>query len=129
MAGPKGSKYYDVFLEYNVCLNSRSQPGEVGDDLIGLLKGIRETNSISAAAKRMKISYRKAWGDIKTAEQFLNIPLVEASRGGSQGGESHLSADAEELVNAFDQLHAEFDEAIYKVTKRFFHQLNHQPPA
>ena len=67
MAGPKGSKYFDIFLNYQVWLEKRSMAGQVSDDLVSLLRHIQTKGSLKAAANEMDISYRKAWGDLKDA--------------------------------------------------------------
>ena len=124
MAGPKGSKYFDVFLDYQIKLNSKSEKGKVDDTVIDLLIEIESLGSLKMAAEKVGLSYRKAWGDVKDAERFLGFELVEGIRGGKDGGLSRLTADGENLVLAFKELHKEFDEAIYRITRQFFHKLN-----
>ena len=51
-----------------------------------LLRLIRKTNSINAAAKAMGISYRKAWTYIDAMEKRLGFPLVIRQRGGPAEG-------------------------------------------
>lgn len=127
MAGPKGSKYFDVFLEYGVWLTNRETGGRMDDNLVKLLSVIREKGSLRSAADSLGLSYRKAWGDIRKAEKFIGFSLVEKIRGGKDGGLSRLTADGIELVEAFSHLHKEFDAAIYRTTKKFFHDLNKLP--
>jgi molybdate transport system regulatory protein len=127
MAGPKGSKYYNVFLEYGVWLTNRVSGGKLDDKLVKLLRGIQENGSLRSAADLLQMSYRKAWGDLRKAEKFIGFPLVEKIRGGKDGGLSLLTAEGAELVEAFSKLHEEFDEAIYRTTKKFFHDLNKLP--
>jgi molybdate transport system regulatory protein len=126
MAGPKGSKYFDVFLNYGITLNSKSQEGCISEATIELLKEIETYGSLKRAAQKQGLSYRKAWGDIKNAEKFLGFAIVEAVRGGKDGGLSRLTPDGQELVQAFRELHTEFNQAIYRITKKFFHKLNQQ---
>jgi len=127
MAGPVGSKYYNVFLDYGVWLTNTESGGKLDDKLVSLLRCIRENGSLRSAAESMSLSYRKAWGDIRKAEKFIGFPLVEKIRGGKDGGLSRLTADGSELVEAFNHLHKDFDEAIYRTTKKFFHDLNKLP--
>ena len=127
MAGPKGSKYYNVFLEYGVWLTNLESGGRLDDKLVRLLSGIRENGSLRSAADSLGLSYRKAWGDIRKAERFIGFALVEKIRGGKDGGLSRLTEDGTELVEAFSHLHKEFDDAIYRTTKNFFHDLNKLP--
>lgn len=127
MAGPKGSKYYDVFLEYGVWLTNREQGGRLDDRLVKLLAGIHDTGTIRSAAETLGLSYRKAWGDIRKAEKFIGFPLVEKMRGGKDGGLTRLTPDGRDLVDAFAHLHQEFNEAIHRTTRKFFHDLNKLP--
>ena len=91
---------------------------------IKLLKEINSTGSITTASKNLNLSYRKVWGDIKRAEDFLGFQLVNKSRGGIKGGYTVLTSDGKELLLSFEKLHKEFDVAINKHIKRFFNKLN-----
>ncbi len=42
-----------------------------------LLEAVEECQSLSAAAKKLKMSYRAAWGRLRASEDRLGIPLVE----------------------------------------------------
>ncbi len=124
MAGPKGSKYFDIFLDYQVWLKGHSREGKVADQLIELLKEIDLHGSLKKAAAKKGLSYRKAWGDIKEAEEFLSLVLIDSSRGGKDGGLSRLTDDGIELLAAFEELHKQFDQAIHRITQQFFNTLN-----
>ena len=60
----------------------------------------------------MGISYRKAWGDIKKAEELLGYELTEKIRGGINGGKSNLTGKAKNLLEAYDTLHKKLDSTI-----------------
>lgn len=124
MAGPQGSKYYNIFLEYEVWLTGKGTDVRTGDQLTRLLLEIDKSGSIRSAADKLGISYRKAWGDLQEAEKFLGLSLIDTQRGGRSGGMTRLTEDGHELVKAFAELHEEFDQAIYRITRKFFHQLN-----
>jgi molybdate transport system regulatory protein len=124
MAGPKGSKYYDVFLDYKVWLTHRERGDHLDGQLVALLTEIKNRGSIRSAAEILGVSYRKAWGDIREAERFLGMQLLETVRGGKDGGLSRLTEEGDNLVEAFRQLHEGINEAIHETTKRFFHRLN-----
>ena len=124
MAGPKGSKYYNVFLDYEVWLTHRESGDRLTNQLVSLLAAIREKGSIRAAAESLDLSYRKAWGDLRHAARFLGFPLVETTRGGKDGGLTRLTPEGAELVEAFRQLHDGINQAIHDTTRKFFHQLN-----
>jgi molybdate transport system regulatory protein len=124
MAGPKGSKYFDIFLKYKIWLENTDGEGILGDGKLKLIKCIGELGSLKAAADKMGVSYRKAWGNVKETEEKLGFVLVERHRGGQHGGQSNLTEEGEKLIDAYDELMLEFDTAIYKITKKFFNKIN-----
>lgn len=50
-------------------------------DLLGLLLSIQDTGSIAQAAKSVKLSYRYAWGLLRTAEALFGEQLLQTGRG------------------------------------------------
>lgn len=124
MAGSKGSKYFDIFLDYQVTLKGQDRKGLVDDNLVNLLKEIDLEGSLKKAAIKMGLSYRKAWGDIREAEFFFGFSLIQTVRGGKDGGLSKLSEEGRDLILAFEELHNQFDSAIHRITKQFFNKLN-----
>lgn len=124
MAGSKGSKYFNIFLNYHFWLSSKDKTKILGEKLIKILKDIETEGSIQASAKKNNVSYRKAWGDIKKAEEILKFCITETKRGGKDGGKTILTEDGKNMLSAFDELEDEFEKAIYKIAKKFFHSLN-----
>lgn len=68
-----------------------------------LLELIAATGSISAAARCMNMSYRRAWQLVETMNRCFQSPLVITSKGGSGGGGAALSELGERVL----QLHSE----------------------
>ncbi len=64
----------------------------IGPGKADLLEAIGRTGSISAAAREMKMSYRRAWLLVDTMNQCFKSPLVEAVKGGSGGGGAQITA-------------------------------------
>ncbi|QFQ87841.1 LysR family transcriptional regulator [Paracoccus kondratievae] len=56
-----------------------------------LLQGIEEEGSISAAGRRMGMSYRRAWSLVEEMNAHFTSPLVDSSRGGARGGGAQLT--------------------------------------
>ena len=56
-----------------------------------LLALVGETGSIGKAAKRMGMSYMRAWSLIQTMNQCFKEPLVLAARGGPEHGGAELT--------------------------------------
>jgi len=80
-----------------------------GEKLFGLgpaqlLKLIEQEGSIAAAAKHMKMSYKKAWDIINHLNNTLNEPVVISQKGGSKGGGASLTDMGKKLIHAFDDL-------------------------
>ncbi len=58
---------------------------------VKLLRAVQETGSISKAAERMDIPYRRAWEKIHQSEERLGIKLVDTQVGGSGGGGARIT--------------------------------------
>ena len=58
----------------------------IGPGKIALLEAIRATGSISAAARSIGMSYRRAWLLVEEINKTLREPAVKAETGGSGGG-------------------------------------------
>ena len=69
----------------------------IGPGRADLMELIGETGSISEAAKRMGMSYKRAWGLVQALNEGFGAPLVEASRGGTAQGASLTVAGREVL--------------------------------
>jgi len=70
------------------------------------LEAIEECRSLSAAAKKLRMSYRAAWGRLRASEDRLGIPLVELTDN-RQG--MRLTAEAKKLRDAFVELEKRID--------------------
>ena len=89
------------------------------EDRYRLLKAIHERGSLKSAAAEMGVSYRKAWGDLKKAEELLGYELVIRQRGGRDGGASSLTEKAIKLLEAYEALHMKLDDAVEKAYDDF----------
>src|SRR5260221_12082222 len=58
----------------------------IGPGRADLLGAITRTGSISAAAREMKMSYRRAWLLVEAMNSAFRRPLVETLTGGDGGG-------------------------------------------
>lgn len=63
----------------------------MGPGKADLLELIRDTGSISAAGRAMKMSYKRAWSLVETLNTMFRAPLVEPVRGGAGGGGARLT--------------------------------------
>lgn len=66
-----------------------------------LLETIGEAGSISAAGRKMGMSYKRAWMLVETLNGIFHEPLVEASRGGASGGGARLTATGQTVLRLY----------------------------
>ena len=77
---------------------SKGESRAVGPGKIALLEAIAQTGSISAAARSLSMSYRRAWLLVDDLNHHLRKPVVEREIGGKDGGRSRLTPTGEKLV-------------------------------
>lgn len=83
----------------------------VGPGKIELLKAVNECRSISAAAKSLGMSYRRAWLLIDEMNRTLKEPVITTATGGSHGGGSLLTVFGEELIELYTAIELKAYEA------------------
>src|SRR6056297_1461078 len=92
----------DIRIRSKIWLEVNGQPF-IGGGRLRLLRAIAATGSINAASHQLGISYRKAWSQVQEMEKH-GIPLVECEKGGSGGGRSIITPQAQELLKNFDEV-------------------------
>ena len=73
----------------------------LGPGRMDLLELIEETGSLKAAAKRMDVSYMRAWNLVKATNRSAREPLVEVARGGKTGGGAKLTAAGRKVYRLY----------------------------
>src|SRR5262245_8908541 len=68
---------------------------------IAILETIRETGSITAAARRAGVSYRRAWLLVRRINAMLVEPAVARRVGGARGGGASLTEAGEQVVSLY----------------------------
>src|ERR1700694_4938784 len=63
----------------------------IGPGKADLLAAIARTGSISAAAREMKMSYRRAWLLVEAINGAFRRPLIETLTGGGSGGGARIT--------------------------------------
>jgi molybdate transport system regulatory protein len=81
-----------------------SENSAVGPGKIALLERMRETGSLSQAARELKMSYRRAWQLLDSLNQSFREPVVHTSVGGRGGGGTAITDFGIELVTAYREL-------------------------
>jgi len=90
-----------------------------------VLKLIDETGSISKAAQRVGMNYKKAWTHIKILEEHIEDELVHTQKGRGEHSGSSLTPKAREIIQTYEILQADikrfaqerFDELFLKDNK------------
>jgi molybdate transport system regulatory protein len=89
-----------------------SETAYIGPGRADLLEGIAETGSISAAGRRMGMSYKRAWGLVQALNDGFGAPLVETSRGGAAQGGAHLTELGAEVLARYRAMEGKTAAAI-----------------
>ena len=79
-----------------------------------LLEAIQRQGTLRAAAAALGISYRKAWGDLRKAEESLGVTFLERRRGGSDGGETLLTDEGRRWLREYGRFHSRVEKAVEK---------------
>ena len=77
-----------------------------------LIELIDETGSISAAARALDMSYRRAWQLVDALNQSFTEPVVLTAVGGKRGGGAAVTAFGREAAKAFRVMEAKASSAI-----------------
>ena len=88
-------------------LQTDEEEGLFGDGKWRLLTAVREHGSIQEAARSLGRGYRKAWGDIRSAEAAFGRAIVKKKRGGAAGGATELTEFGVLLLDAWEKYRAE----------------------
>ena len=104
-------------------LYSEHSQGSFGDGKWHLLETIEKTESLKLTCELLGISYRKAWGDLKKAEQCLNFTLVTKSRGGKTHGQSNLTEEGMAWIKAYSQFHQYIENATETAYRKYLEKF------
>lgn len=86
-----------------------------GSGRIELLKNIKETGSISKAAKAMGMSYKAAWDSVDVMNKITGASLVSRVSGGKNGGGSILTEEGIKFIEQYEKYERLFDEFLLLV--------------
>lgn len=89
----------------------------IGPGKIALLEAIETTGSITAAAKQLGMSYRRAWLLVDEANRSLSHPAVKTAAGGRKGGGAELTPSGVELCRRYRAIERQVDAAVARELK------------
>ncbi len=88
----------------------------LGYGRIKLLEKIRETGSISEAARATNMSYKHAWDLLESMNRQARRKLTITSTGGKGGGGTKLTKYGEEVIEKFWKMWEEFEQFLNEKT-------------
>lgn len=91
---------------------SLSDATAFGPGKAALLEHIRDTGSIAAAGRRMKMSYARAWGLVADLNDDFRSPLVASAKGGAVRGGALLTPLGKEVLARYRRLERRAARAI-----------------
>jgi molybdate transport system regulatory protein len=99
--------------------NSNLGPGK-----IALLEGIRTHGSVSEAARRMGISYRRAWLLLDSLNKSFNMPATVNSVGGRGGGGAEITPFGVLLIERYREVEKKLNEVAGEYLKEIRTRVN-----
>ena len=81
-----------------------------------ILKAIDEQHSLNAAAKKLEMSYRAAWGRLKASEERMEMKLVEI---GVKDKSMRLTQKARAIIDRFEKLEKDVENLLHTADQDF----------
>ena len=86
----------------------------MGPGKADLLEAIERTGSISAAARSLGMSYRRAWLLVDTMNQSFKSPVVETLTGGQRGGGARVTELGHDVLTRYQAMDAKAAASVRK---------------
>jgi molybdate transport system regulatory protein len=81
-----------------------------------ILTAVEDQKSLNAAAKKLAMSYRAAWGRLKASEERMGMKLVEA---GPREKSIQLTAQARAIIERFERLERDVEVLLHEADRDF----------
>ena len=94
-----------------------------------LVAAIDATGSISAAARAMGMSYRRAWQLVDALNESFSQPVVLTATGGRRGGGASVTPFGRQLIRRYRAMEDKASAAIVKDLRLFTRLLKRQTAA
>ena len=101
----------------------------IGPGKADLLQAIEKTGSISAAARAMGMSYRRAWLLINTMNQCFRKPVVDTATGGKGGGGAQITPFGSTVLRCYRAMEVKAGASVSRQMPEFSRLLRKMPPA
>lgn len=84
----------------------------IGPGKADLLEAIDKSGSISAGARAMGMSYKRAWDLVDAMNKSFREPLVVTVTGGSQGGGARVTSFGQDVLARYRMMEAKANQSI-----------------
>lgn len=91
-----------------------SDSSSIGPGKVGLLEQIDKTGSLSAAARALNMSYRRAWLLLTSVNTGFSEPVALLTTGGVEGGGARLTDFGRRLVADYREFEKRVDALAHK---------------
>jgi molybdate transport system regulatory protein len=95
----------------------------IGPGKAELLEHVQRAGSISEAARRMGMSYMRAWTLVKTMERSFKKPLVAVVRGGAKHGGAELTENGKRVLELYRKMESDSLKATAATRRRIIRML------
>jgi molybdate transport system regulatory protein len=106
-----------------------AENANLGPGKITLLEGIRTYGSVSEAARRMGISYRRAWLLLDSLNKSFNMPATVNSVGGRGGGGAEITPFGVLLIERYRELEQKLNDVAGERLEEIRTRVNRNTPA
>jgi molybdate transport system regulatory protein len=96
----------------------------MGPGKADLLRAIDQTGSISAAARQMEMSYRRAWLLVDTMNQAFKSPVVVTLTGGKAGGGAAVTEFGKEVLRRYSDMEKIASASVAREIRQFTQLMN-----
>lgn len=116
----KDKKRTRLYVKTKTWIENQNKDLLFGKGKTEILELIKEYGSISQAAQKLNMSYKKAWSHIQILQKNLDETLVITQKGAGKQGGTTLTPKALEFIQNYKQLQDEIEEFANEKFKELF---------
>ena len=106
-----------------------AENANLGPGKIALLEGVRTHGSLSEAARRMGISYRRAWLLLDSLNNSFTMAATVNSVGGRGGGGAEVTPFGVLLIERYREVERKLNDIAGECLKEISARVNRNTPA
>jgi len=95
----------------------------LGPGKVDLLEAIESAGTLAEAARRLGMSYMRAWKLLQTMNACFREPLVDTARGGSEHGHANLTETGRAALTLYRRMEEESRRAIEPAWRELVERL------